>query len=230
MISVKHLRITLSNETLVEIAFDIRRSLAVVGMSGSGKSLTLKALLNMLPPSMGKELEVESAFAFTRGSGVALIPQNPFTSLSPMSRIGRQFFVPKSRAGELMRLVGLDEMMLERFPAELSGGQLQRVAIAIALSHEPKLLLLDEPTTALDTATKKEILALLKSLQETMEFYTLFVSHDIASVEEVCEDILVLKEGRVVESGSLAEVLKEPKESYTKALIESNFKNRKWRG
>ena len=128
-----------------------------------------------------------------------------------------------------MKLVGLESGMLERFPAELSGGQLQRVAIAIALSHKPRLLMLDEPTTALDSETKKNILSLLKKLRETMGFYMLFVSHDIASVEEVCEDIVVLKEGKVVEQGRLSDVVRNPKESYTKALIESNFKNREWR-
>jgi len=178
---------------------------------------------------MDKVMDLKCDFELTLGNGVAVIPQNPFTSLSPMGRIKKQFFVSRERAEELMKLVGLESGMLERFPAELSGGQLQRVAIAIALSHKPRLLMLDEPTTALDSETKKNILSLLKKLRETMGFYMLFVSHDIASVEEVCEDIVVLKEGKVVEQGRLSDVVRNPKESYTKALIESNFKNREWR-
>lgn len=229
MISVEQLTIRHRGEILVDIAFSLKRSLALVGMSGSGKSLSLKAILNMLPASMDKALDVTADFELSRGKGIALIPQNPFTSLNPMSRINRQFFVPEEEAKELMRLVGLEAEMLARFPAELSGGQLQRVVIAIALSHRPKLLMLDEPTTALDSETKENILSLLKTLREKMGFYMLFVSHDIASVESLCDEIVVLKEGKVVESGMLADVIKNPKESYTKALIESNFKNREWR-
>jgi peptide/nickel transport system ATP-binding protein len=229
VIEIKRIRIAHKEKILVDIAFTIHSSLALVGMSGSGKSLTLKAILNMLPKSMDKEIDLRCDFDLERGRGVALIPQNPFTSLSPMSRIGKQFFVPEQEARELMALVGLDAKMLDRFPAELSGGQLQRVVIAIALSHKPRLLMLDEPTTALDSETKENILSLLKELKAKMEFYLLFVSHDIASVEELCEAIVILKEGKIVEQGSLQAILSNPKESYTKALIESNFKNRGWR-
>ena len=229
MIEIRKVKISHQEKTLVDIAFNIHTSVALVGMSGSGKSLTLKAILNMLPKSMLKEIEVMCDFALERGVGVAVIPQNPFTSLSPMSRIKKQFFVPEQEARDLMELVGLEKEMLERFPAELSGGQLQRVVIAIALSHKPRLLMLDEPTTALDSSTKENILSLLKELKEKMDFYMLFVSHDIASVEELCDEIVILKEGKIVEQGRLTSVLADPKESYTKALIESNFKNRKWR-
>jgi peptide/nickel transport system ATP-binding protein len=229
VITVEQLTIRHQGMKLVDIAFSIRNSLALVGMSGSGKSLSLKAMLNMLPKSMDKTVKINSDFNLSRGEGVALIPQNPFTSLNPMSRIIRQFFVPRKDAEELMALVGLQAEMLDRFPAELSGGQLQRVVIAIALSHRPKLLMLDEPTTALDSGTKENILSLLRELREKMGFYMLFVSHDIASVESLCEEIVVLKEGAVVEAGMLEDVIKNPKESYTKALIESNFKNREWR-
>ena len=216
-------------KVLVDIAFSIRSSLALVGMSGSGKSLTLKAMLNMLPSTMHKMMDVTSDFELIRGENVALIPQNPFTSLNPMSRIKHQFFVQQEEAESLMEMVGLEREMLERFPAELSGGQLQRVVIAIALSHKPRLLMLDEPTTALDSRTKENILSLLKEIREKLGFYMLFVSHDIASVESLCEEIVVLKDGKVVEAGALNEVIENPKESYTKALIESNFKNREWR-
>lgn len=229
MIKIEQLTIRHHGKVLVDIAFSIHKSLALVGMSGSGKSLTLKAILNMLPVSMEKSIKVVSDFELSRGEGVALIPQNPFTSLNPMSRIKQQFFVSSEEAGDLMELVGLERGMLERFPAELSGGQLQRVVIAIALSHKPRLLMLDEPTTALDSRTKENILSLMKEIREKMDFYMLFVSHDIASVESLCDEIVVLKEGKVVEAGMLESVLKNPQESYTKALIESNFKNREWR-
>jgi len=229
MIFVKKLLIEYHGKKLLDINFKIESSLAMVGMSGSGKSLTLKAMLNMLPSRMSLELEAESDFKIKRGESAVLIPQNPFTSLSPMSRISKQFFVSDERAVELLGLAGLDEWVMNRFPAELSGGQLQRVVIAIALSHEPRLLMLDEPTTALDSATKETIITLLKELQKKMGFYLLFVSHDIASVENLCEEIVVLKEGRVVESGRLDMIMKNPKHEYTKKLIDSNFRHREWR-
>ena len=118
---------------------------------------------------------------------------------------------------------------MERFPSELSGGQLQRVIIAMALSMQPKLLLLDEPTTALDLSTKIAILDLLKVLQERDGYDMLFVTHDIASVEHLCEEIGIIKEGRIIESATMDEVLHNPQESYTKELIGSSFEKRGFR-
>ncbi|MDQ1340962.1 MAG: peptide/nickel transport system ATP-binding protein [Campylobacterota bacterium] len=229
MIKVNKLTIAHNNKKLLDVSFEIKNSLAMVGMSGSGKSLTLKAILGMLPSSMELEIDIKSDFELKRGESVVLIPQNPFTSLNPMSKIHKQFFVPKERIKELLGLVDLDADTLEKFPSELSGGQLQRVVIAIALSHKPKLLLLDEPTTALDSATKNNIIALLKKLQKEMGFYLLFVSHDMASVENLCGEIVVLKNGSIIEFGGLENIIKNPKEEYTKSLIDSNFKYRTWR-
>lgn len=229
MIEVKRLQIDLGGERLVDIAFRIRGALAMVGMSGSGKSLTLKALINMLPKSMNRVMEMECDFDPVRGEGIAVIPQNPFTSLNPMAKIGKQFYVSEDEAAALMERVGLEKVHLDRFPAELSGGQLQRAVIAMALSHNPKLLMLDEPTTALDSESKKNILSLLSDLKKTEGFYMLFVSHDIASVEAVCDEVVILKDGRVVESGLLADVVADPKDAYTRELIASNFKQREWR-
>ncbi|MDO8261418.1 MAG: ATP-binding cassette domain-containing protein, partial [Candidatus Magasanikbacteria bacterium] len=123
----------------------------------------------------------------------------------------------------------LDSTLLERFPPELSGGQLQRVVIAMALSHEPKLILLDEPTTALDPDTRVMILTLLKTLQSEFGFKILFVTHDMNSAKILCQDICVIKEGRVVESGKMDSVLQNPFVEYTKILIDANFANRKFR-
>ena len=226
---IKSLRITLDGELLVDIAFDIVSSLALVGQSGSGKSLTLKALLYMLPQSMKMDLEVESDFALEAGKSVAFVPQNPFTALSPLTKIKKQFFVESSRVEELFNEVGLELSLLERFPPELSGGQLQRVVIAMALSSKPKLLLLDEPTTALDPDTREVIIELLKKLQKQESFKMLFVTHDITSAKKLCEDICVIHKGKVIESGSMSEVVMQPKEAYTKTLIEANFANRDFR-
>ncbi|MGB5964016.1 MAG: ATP-binding cassette domain-containing protein, partial [Sulfurimonadaceae bacterium] len=119
--------------------------------------------------------------------------------------------------------------LLERFPPELSGGQLQRVVLAIALSGEPKLLMLDEPTTALDPKTRVVIIELLKKLQERQGFKILFVTHDMHSASALCDEICVIKEGKVQESGLMESVIEHPSSLYTKTLIEASFANRKFR-
>ncbi len=226
---VKKLQVSLSEKILVDIAFDIDHSLALVGQSGSGKSLTLKALLKMLPSQMQRVLELEADFTLERGKSVAFVPQNPFTALSPLTRIKDQFFVSKEKVQALCESVELDLALLERFPPELSGGQLQRVVIAIALSGDPKLLMLDEPTTALDPKTRVVIIELLKRLQKREGFKILFVTHDMHSAAALCDEICVIKEGKVQEAGIMAEVLDQPKSNYTKTLIEASFANREFR-
>ncbi len=225
----KHLRIYEPGRVIVDISFEIRHSLALIGESGSGKSLTLKALLDLLPSNLKKELEYEWEYPLLRGRTISLVPQNPFTSLSPLTKIKDQFFAPLDRATELLEMVGLDGSFLERFPPQLSGGQVQRVVIAMALASDPKLLLLDEPTTALDPDTKEMVLQLFSKLQEELGFLILFVTHDVASAAKLCREAAVIQKGRIVESGTMQEVLHHPKHPYTKLLIESNFANREFR-
>ena len=227
--NIKKLKIVLDDNVLVDINFIINNSLALVGQSGSGKSLTLKALLGMLPASMSCELEDDGSFELVAGKTLSLVPQNPFTALSPLTKIRKQFFSDDKRVYELFDEVGLDISLLDRFSPELSGGQLQRVVIAMALESKPKLLLLDEPTTALDPQTKVMVLELLKKLQKKEQFLMLFVTHDISSASLLCKDICVIRDGKVVENGIMAEILQEPKQAYTKTLIEANFANRKFR-
>ena len=226
---IEKLHISYQNETLVDISFDIHKSLALVGQSGSGKSLSLKALLGMLPEGMDLDLELESSFELSNGKTLAFVPQNPFTALSPLTKIKKQFFADEPKMRKLFSQVGLDYALSSRFPPELSGGQLQRVIIAMALSSEPKLLLLDEPTTALDPTNRAVIIELLKELQEDLGFKMLFVTHDMKSATDLCEDICVIKNGQVVEYGVLSEVIAQPKQEYTKVLISSNFSNREFR-
>lgn len=226
---VDKLVIKSKDKRLVDLSFEIRDSLALVGQSGSGKSLTLKALLGMLPTSLDVLLDLQSEFVLERGKNVAIVVQNPFTALSPLTKIEKQFFLSKSSAKEFLQMVELEEDVLNRYPSQLSGGQLQRVVIAIALSLKPKLLLLDEPTTALDSQTKMAIMILLKKLQKKMGYKILFVTHEVEITALLCEDIAILKDGIIIERGEIKSVLENPQHAYTKALIGSNFKNRGFR-
>ena len=226
---IKKLSIKHENKMLVDIHFSINKSLALVGQSGSGKSLSLKALLGMLPDSMEASLDLQSSFELVNGQTLAFVPQNPFTALSPLTKISKQFFASKEKMKELFKELDLDFELSERFPPELSGGQLQRVIIAMALSSNPKLLLLDEPTTALDPINRQIIIELLRRLQEEMGFKMLFVTHDMHSAQALCEEICIIKNGEVVESGNLKEIIQAPSSEYTKTLIESNFSNREFR-
>ncbi|MFA6192265.1 MAG: ATP-binding cassette domain-containing protein [Sulfurimonas sp.] len=226
---ISKLCITHKEKTLVDINFEIVSSLALVGQSGSGKSLTLKALLGMLPKSMNLKLQIESAFKLKAGKSISFVPQNPFTALSPLTKIRKQFFTPLKNIKELFKMVGLDIELLDRFSPELSGGQLQRVIIAMALESKPKLLLLDEPTTALDSDSRILILDLLKKLSYELDFKILFVTHDMISASNLCKNICVIKDGKIVESGEMQNVLQNPQAEYTKRLIEANFANREFR-
>ena len=227
--NISKLKIIYENQIILDISLHISSSLALIGQSGSGKSLTLKALLGMLPKKMNIELEDAFGFELIAGKTVSFVPQNPFTALSPLTKIKKQFVSDITRVHALFDEVGLDYELLQRFPPELSGGQLQRVVIAIALESKPKLLLLDEPTTALDPQSKEFILRLLKKLQKKEAFKMLFVTHDISSAKELCEDVAIIKNGTIVEHGNMQEVIQNPTNEYTKILIEANFANRNFR-
>lgn len=228
MFTCKQLKIEIDNKKLVDISFSFQNSFALIGESGSGKSLSLKAFLGMLPKELNVEMDLDG-FVAKRGESVAFVPQNPFTALSPLTKIIDQFLVARDEAKEYFAMVGLDEAFLDRFPSELSGGQLQRVVIAFALHVKPELLLLDEPTTALDMKSKKSILELLKDLHVKNKFKLIFVTHDIEAVRGLCEDIAIIKDGTIIEQGNLDKIINTPKEKYTRELIESGFKNRGFR-
>jgi len=230
---INKLSLTHKNKKLIDLTLNntpivIEDSLALVGQSGSGKSLTLKTLLNMSPKELDVKFDYSCDFPLEY-ENIGFIPQNPFTSLSPMTKIGKQFFCDTQKIDELLQLVNLDLAFKNKFPSQLSGGQLQRMVIAIALSKNPQLLLLDEPTTALDQQSKQSILSILKELQKRLQFLLVFVSHDIDSIKDICTNIVILKDGRICDSGETSNILENSTNKYTQQLIKSNFKNREFR-
>ncbi|RXI28964.1 ABC transporter ATP-binding protein [Arcobacter ellisii] len=226
--NIKNLKIYTNEKTLVNLSFNITNSTALIGESGSGKSLTLKALLNLLPSSMKIDKDIDSDFELNYDT-IAFIPQNPFTSLSSMTKIKNQFFCSEEKKEEVLKLLDLDKSILNKFPPQLSGGQIQRVVIAIALSRNAKILLLDEPTTALDFENKNNIINIINDLKKQLNVLILFVTHDIDSIKDICNEIVIIKNGKVIENGLTNIVLSSPKEDYTKRLINSTFKNKNFR-
>ena len=228
MLNINKLKISSAHKQLVDISFDIKDSIALIGESGSGKSLTLKALLNLLPSTLKVDKDINSTFELNYDT-IGFIPQNPFTSLSMMTKIKDQFFCPIEKKEEVLKLVDLDISLLNKFPSQLSGGQIQRIVIAIALSRNIKLLLLDEPTTALDEENKTNIINLINDLKNRLNILILFVTHDIESIKDICNEIIILKDGQIIEKGFTRDILSSPKEDYTKKLINSTFKNKPFR-
>ena len=211
--------------------------LALVGESGSGKTTTARALLRLLAPTRGAiRLDGDDVSRVRGGAlrsyrrAVQIVFQDPATTLDPRIRVGRAIgeairahrVVPRdrvgSRVGELLEEVGLDPAMAERYPHQLSGGQRQRVAIARALSVEPRVLVLDEPTSALDVTVQARILELIERLRRERGLAYVLISHNLAVVQRLCEEIAVLYLGRVVEHGPTTAVLAEPAHPYTLAL------------
>ncbi len=220
-------------------------SVGIVGESGSGKSTLALALLRLTPPARGLAIEGRIAFegrnvltldqtelSRYRGAGVALIPQDPMTSLNPTLTIGRQIAEAirlsvsgdvSPRVVEALRAVQIDEpeSRIASYPHHLSGGMRQRVVSAIAIAREPKLLIADEPTTALDVTVQRKFLDMLAGLRRERGMAMLLVSHDLGVVARVCERIIVMYAGQIVENAPAREILTRPRHWYTAALVAS---------
>lgn len=222
------------------VSFDIVRGqvLGLVGESGSGKSTIAGTLTGLVPIHSGSVqvdgLEVAGASGRKlRGvrSQTGIVFQNPASSLNPRRSVGASIGQPlqlhtnltnaqrRQRVNELLEAVRLPASMAQRYPHEMSGGQRQRVAIARALALQPQLLIADEPTSALDVSVQAVVLELLASLQHELGFACLFVSHDLAVVEQVASQVVVLRQGQVVEAGKTTKVLSAPSDPYTQALV-----------
>lgn len=231
------------------ISFDVHRGkfTAIVGESGSGKSLTALSILQLLPAAAQVQGEIlfnadhptsitqlgTKAIRQIRGNKIAMIFQEPMTSLNPVHTCGEQVMESlmlhkkMSRAAARAQTLKLFEevelphpsAMLKRYPHQISGGQKQRVMIAMAMSCQPALLIADEPTTALDVRVQKNILQLIKKLQQQQNMAVLFITHDLALVNETADEVLVMQQGSIVEQGPVKNVLSNPQHPYTRALL-----------
>jgi len=228
------------------VSFDIaeNRTVALVGESGSGKSVTAMSILNLLPDNAersGRILWQGQDLLHTplaelqklRGREIACVFQDPMTSLNPVFTVGDQLAEPLvkhlglgskaalERAEQLLVEVGMPEprRRLAAYPHELSGGQQQRVMIAMALACEPKLLIADEPTTALDVTIQRQILELIAEVQRKRRMSVLFISHDLGVVGEIADEVLVMRHGVIREQGPVANIFAAPKDAYTQALL-----------
>lgn len=237
-------------EVVSDVSFDIDhgQTIGIVGESGSGKSVSARAIMQLLGNNavVGSESIItfngedilsksEKEMRKIRGNDIGMIFQDPMTSLNPTMKVGKQISETirihenaskkeaAARAKEIMRLVGIPNVdeRFDQYPFEFSGGMRQRIIIAIALACSPKLLIADEPTTALDVTIQAQILDLIKDIQEKTGTSILLITHDFGVVANMCEKIVVMNQGRVVESGTTSEIFTSPKEEYTKKLLAS---------
>jgi microcin C transport system ATP-binding protein len=254
LLNVKDLTVTFAaGDSRVEavrgVSFDLDKgeTLALVGESGSGKSVTALSVMQLLPYPMashgpassirfdGTELvrAGEATLRDIRGNRIAIVFQEPMTSLNPLHTIEKQIAetlhlhkgmsgaAARARVIELLRLVGLPnaESRLNAYPHQLSGGQRQRVMIAMALANEPDILIADEPTTALDVTIQAQILKLLKDLQARFGMALLLITHDLTIVRKMADRVIVMTEGQIVERGKTADIFSTPQHPYTKKLL-----------
>jgi len=232
-----------------DISFDLYKGeiLGIVGESGSGKTLTALSIAGLLGGNknvidgsiwyFGRNLLTleEKELRKLRGSEISMIFQEPFSSLNPLLPVGEQIAetlalhgekdktLVKARVIELMGKLGLNdpEKLVDAYPHQLSGGMCQRVMIALAIICRPRLLIADEPTTALDYNTQRQILALMKEINRNMGTSILFISHDLSLVKDFCNRVMVMYSGRILEEGSTEEVFRHPAHEYTRGLLAS---------
>ena len=255
LLSVQELAISFKKEgsytaVIHEINYDLHQNeiLGIVGESGSGKSVSSLAIMGLLPKVIskvthgkiifaGKSIEelAEGDLQALRGNDIAMIFQEPMSSLNPSLKCGFQVqeillqhtslskSASKNETLSLFEKVKLPnpEVIFDKYPHEISGGQKQRVMIAMAIACKPKLLIADEPTTALDVTVQKEIIQLLKDIQQETGMSIIFISHDLSLVSDIAHRVLVMYKGAIVEQGAVQQIFKNPQHNYTKALIAS---------
>lgn len=231
----------------VSIELEKGKTLGIVGESGCGKSMTSYSLLGLLPNGIeiqegsieidNKQVNLKSdkEWRNLRGKKISMIFQEPMSSLNPVYKIGDQIIEmirnhekiskkeARVRALEMLKLVGIPrpDKVLDEYPHQLSGGMRQRVMIAIALSCNPEILIADEPTTALDVTIQAQILELMKKLQQQLGMSIILITHDLGVVAELCEKVIVMYAGEIVEEATVTDLFDNPKHPYTKGLLDS---------
>jgi oligopeptide/dipeptide ABC transporter ATP-binding protein len=232
----------------VSLSLDPGEILGIVGESGSGKSVTALSIMNLIPNPPGEIFDGQVHFGGrdllalapdgmrkVRGNEIAMIFQEPMTSLNPIHTCGKQVMEPilihqdcgkreaKGKALELLKLVGIPNpgRVFSEFPHQLSGGMRQRVMIAMALACRPKLLLADEPTTALDVTIQAQILELMKGLRKDLDSAIIMITHDLGVIAEMCDRVIVMYSGQVVEESPIRDLFKHPLHPYTEGLLDS---------
>ncbi len=214
-----------TEEVIHDVSFDVHigEIVGLVGESGTGKTTLAKTILGLEKPFSGQVLH------YTKRP--QMIFQNPYSALNPAYKISWILEEPlrimggmkpaerKNEVLKMLELVGLSEDCLSAYPRELSGGQRQRVSIAAALIQKPRFLIADEPVSALDVTIQAQVLELLKRLRQELELSYLFISHDLAVVYQLCDSVIVMKDGRVIEKGDTKTVFKNPQQEYTKLLL-----------
>ncbi len=237
----------------INLKLGYKRTLGLVGETGAGKTTTALAMLRLVPDPPGvvecKRLEINgrdvrdispSELEQVRGKEISMIFQDPMTALNPVFTVGEQIAESISihekvgheeamkKAGDMLEMVGIPRGRANEYPHQFSGGMKQRVVIAIALACNPKLLIADEPTTALDVTIQAQVLELMNELKEKYNTSMIMITHDLGIVAEVCDEVAVMYAGRIVEEGSLEEVFGETRHPYTEGLFNSlpNIKNR----
>ena len=228
-----------------DVSFSLERGKlsCIVGESGSGKSLTALSIIKLLSSQLKAQgmihfekndlaLLNEKKLREYRGKEISMIFQDPMTSLNPVFTVGYQIAealhahnnITKSEAKKMVEEtfqdVGIPSDRYDSYPDELSGGQRQRVMIAMAIINKPKLLIADEPTTALDVTVQKQVLNLIQDLQKKYQMTVLFITHDFGVVEDIADQVLVMYKGRIVEQGKAKNLIRHPKHPYTKALLQ----------
>lgn len=247
MLEIESLNVCVENFALKDINISLQEGeiLGIVGESGSGKTLLSYLILRLLEhyrvqsgriTFLGKNLLGLSQLQMQalRGKEISYIFQEPLSALNPLHKIKKQIKEAimihnpnitqdtlRNRIAELLENVQLPNSVLESYPYALSGGQRQRVCIAIALANNPKILIADEPTTALDSTTQAQILELLKMLQKKFKLSIVFISHNLAVVSRLCEKIVVMQKGKIIEQGDTQRIFRNPKNSYTKMLFDA---------
>jgi ABC-type dipeptide/oligopeptide/nickel transport system ATPase component len=246
LLEVENLNVSFDKQVLFDVSFSIRQNscLGVVGESGSGKSITASSLMGLIPFMGGQinsgrirlldsDLSKDSDWNNLRGKDIAMVFQDPMTALNPLLGVGTQIAEvmqvhkgmskkeARNKSEKLMKTLGLlsPELLFKKRPYELSGGMRQRIVVAMALAADPKVLIADEPTTALDVTVQSQMLGLLQKIQKERSLGVLFISHDLPVILEMADEILVMYKGRVLEYGSANLIFKNPLHDYTKHLL-----------